>query len=306
VNSNRAMPDPQKSSIAQDQNSDEQIMQLAAATRIYTRAKKVLAAQFMLTIPAGLGTAIIAEQLPALKQWTTTFSFAVALLDALFLERYQSHLKRCGAKIQEAFDCAVLKLPWRKLKVGDPVDTEIVRDEGKSYLRKHADKSHLENWYPPVVSSLPLPLARFICQRANCWWDANLRRKYSLGLKLILVLLTISVVVCGLEAHQTLGQLVLSLIAPLSPALLWGIREIRKQNESAEALDKLRGQIEQTWSTALQRALAFDAAEQASIEIQNEVFDRRSRHPLIFNWINRLVRTKQQTAMNEKAQELVM
>lgn len=300
------IPEPQGSSVARGQNADEQIIRLAAASRIYTRAKVVLAAQFLLTVPAGLATGVIAAQFPALKQWTATFSFAVALIDALFLERYQSHLKKQGAKIQEAFDCAVLDLPWRKLKAGDPVETEIVHDEGKSYLRKHPDQSNLENWYPPVVSNLPLYLARLICQRANCWWDAKLRRKYCLGLKLILAVLTVALVVCGLKINQTLGQLVLSIVAPLSPALLWGTREIRKQSEAAETLDKLRYQVEQTWDKALHGALAPGAIQQASIEIQDEIFDRRSRHPLIFNWINRLVRDKQQEGMNEKAQEMVM
>jgi len=79
----------------------------------------------------------------------------IALMDALFLERYQSHLKKLGAKIQETFDCDVLNLPWRRLKAGDAVDTELVREEGKAYLQKQADKSYLENWYPPVVSLLP-------------------------------------------------------------------------------------------------------------------------------------------------------
>jgi len=138
-----------------------------------------------------------------------------------------------------------------------------------------------------------LPLARLICQRANCWWDAHLRRKYSFGLKVILVAVTIAVVMFGVESNRTLGQLVLSVIAPLSPALLWGIREIRKQDEAAEALDKLRSQVEQTWESALRGAVTSEAAEQISIAIQNEIFDRRSRHPLIFNWINRLARSKQ-------------
>jgi len=43
----------------------------------------------------------------------------------------------------------------------------------------------------------------------------------------------------------------------------------------------------------------------ASVEFQSQIFDRRSRHPLIFNWINRLVRDKQQVSMNDKAKELV-
>ena len=298
------MPEPKSSLIASDQNADEQILRQAAASQIYSRAKNVLAAQFLLTVPAGLATAILAAQMPALKQWTAAFSFGVALLDALFLEKYQSHLKKQGAKIQEAFDCSVLGLPWRKLKVGNPVDTEIVREQGKAYLRRGTNKALVENWYPPVALTLPLVYGRLICQRANCWWDAELRRKYSVGLKLILVALAVAVIICGLQTNQPLGQLVLALVAPLSPALLWGVREIRKQDEAAEALGKLRGEIEQMWESLVKGTLTPEAVAEVSIQIQNEIFERGSRHPLIFNWINRRVRRKQQISMNEKAQEL--
>jgi len=59
-------------------------------------------------------------------------------------------LKKQGAKIQEAFDCEVLNLKWRKIKAGEPVETEIVRDEGNSYIRGHPDLTALRDWYPPL------------------------------------------------------------------------------------------------------------------------------------------------------------
>lgn len=299
------MNPPTTNEIATKQNTEGQILRLAAMSRVYSRAKFVLGTQFILTVPAGLATAIIASQVPSLKHWTVTYSFAVALLDALFLEKYQNSLKKQGAKIQEAFDCDVLGLEWRKPKAGDPVDTETVREEGTAFLTKHPDAAGIRDWYPPVVSQIPLPLARLICQRANCWWDAKLRRRYSYTLKVTLWVLTALVLMFGLHGNQTLGQLVLAFVAPLSPALLWGIREIRKQNEAAEALDKLRGQIEQVWEQAFDGTLGEDALLVTSVDFQNEILERRSRHPLIFNWINSWVRDKQQTSMEAKAAELV-
>lgn len=299
------MNQPTTNNIAAEQNADRQILRLAAASAIYSRAKCVLGVQFFLTVPAGLLTAILASQQPELKHWTFTYSFVVALLDALFLEKYQNNLKKLGAKIQEAFDCDLLGLPWRKLRAGDPVDTESVREEGTAFLVKHPDTTGIRDWYPAVITQISLPLARLVCQRANCWWDAKLRRRYSFILKVVLWVLTALVVMFGLHANQTLGQLALAVVAPLSPALLWGIREIRKQSEAAEALDKLRGQIESVWAQALNGSLNDNALLDTSVDFQNEIFERRSRHPLIFNWINSLVRDQQQESMKAKAVELV-
>lgn len=53
--------------------------------------------------------------------------------------------------------------------------------------------SILKDWYPKEVAALALPLARLVCQRANCWWDANLRRKYANWLLAILIVTFVAV-----------------------------------------------------------------------------------------------------------------
>ena len=61
--------------------------------------------------------------------------------------------------------------------------------------------ARLKDWYPPVVGDLPLPLARAICKRANCWWDAELRRRIPhVAVAVMVVIFAISTV-SGIIGH---------------------------------------------------------------------------------------------------------
>ena len=171
--------------IGNQQNSERQLDKLAAVSFFYSRAKFFLGLQFALTVPAALVLAIIILVIPDAKGWTTFYALTVALLEALLLDRVQAHYKKLGARTQELFDTELLGVPWNKLRAGPKPDSEdILQAATKFKTKSKLDK--LRDWYPPVASELPLPMARLVCQRANTWWDANLRKKYANALIVIL------------------------------------------------------------------------------------------------------------------------
>ena len=98
---------------------------------------------------------------------------------------------------------------------------------------------------------------------------------------------------------------VLTVLAPLTPAILWGVREIRKNSSAADDLGKLQTHIEGLWRDALAGNLAGDALEEESILIQNQVFHSRSKNPFVFNWVYRLLRGEKEKTMHEVASQLV-
>ena len=67
----------------------------------------------------------------------------------------------------------------------------------------------------------------------------------------------------------------------------------------------MRMEIKSAWEKALASRLSEDELDRFSEQIQDEIFERRARHPLIFNWINSLARTSQEPGMNTKAKEMV-
>lgn len=290
--------------LATEQNTDRQLLRFGAVSASYSRAKTVLALQIGLTIGGGLAWSILASRFPALAVWAAFYAFSVALLDALVLERYQTHLRKQGARIQELIDTDLFALPWRTITVGEPPETEVVHDEGRRYLARHGD-AKLRNWYPPVVATVPIALARLICQRANCWWDARLRQRYAVALLTVLATLTLVVVSLGIMHGMKLDRFVLTILAPLTPAYLWGVREWHKQREAADVLDGLRKHAEDTWHRALSTELSDDEILPTSCAIQDGIFAARSQRPLIFNWIYRSHRERNEASMTVKAGELV-
>ncbi|MBX2991473.1 MAG: hypothetical protein KF749_09930 [Bacteroidetes bacterium] len=86
----------QESGLATRQNLPEQICLLAASSSVYSKAKRILGVQFTLTIMGAVVWSILVESKPNLKVWLVFYAFAVALLDALYLEKQQTRLKVKG------------------------------------------------------------------------------------------------------------------------------------------------------------------------------------------------------------------
>lgn len=295
---------PQSCDIDKRQNLERYLDLLAAGSFFYRRAKCYLGLQFVLTVPAAVVLAIIILYVPEAKGWTTFYALSIALLDTLVLDRVQSHYKRLGARTQELFDSELLGLEWNMLRAGTKPDSEDLLQAAAKF-KKRLGMDRLRDWYPPAVCELPLPLARLVCQRANTWWDATLRKKYAIALIAILVLSIALVFMVSLVAGHTVEGMVLSVYAPIAPGVLWSFREIGRQHKAADALDKLRTNVEQLWSVSLSGNLDRAHLDIKSRQIQDSIFDGRVGNPLIFDWINRLVRPAQQVSMNAKAGELI-
>jgi hypothetical protein len=294
-----------RSDIPERQNDVPHLGLLAAFSRFYQRAKLVAAIQFILTVPMAVVSAGVIAAEPKAKLWPTFFALTIALVDVLLLERVQLNFKKLAARTQEQFDCELFGLPWRALRVGEKTEVGDVLHAAERFKEKKPFMENLRDWYPPAVGKLPLPLARLICQRTNCWWDSSLRKQYANALLGILVLVVIAVFVIALARAQSVEQMILTVYAPIAPAILWTVREVSRQRNAAEALDKLRGHVDGVWATAMKGQLGREELEAAAREIQDSIFDGRTKNPLIFDWINNIVRPRHQVSMNAKADEMV-
>lgn len=281
------------------QNSKSSLDKLRTASFFYGQAKLVSAWQFCLSVPGALGISLLIAACPNTKPWGVLYSVLVALLDTLWLDRWQNRLRTLGAKSQEEFDTELFDLPWRSLQAGPRLQPEDVASANRNY--RDGD-SHLMDWYPASVGSLDFPFNALACQRINVWWDSVVRRKLARSILVLLFVVTIAIVAIGVATRQPADRLILTVVAPLLPVVLWCVREALRQFDAATKLDAIKTAIASTWDAALSGQV--ELARVKVIEFQAAIYDGRSRHPLVFNWIHRHFRPEGQETMAEMADRL--
>jgi predicted pore-forming effector associated with SMODS systems len=289
--------------IVSRQNLPDNIKKLAAQRYFYSRAKRLTAVQTVLDVLSPIVGAITVVLKPDADLWAATVGIAIALLDTLLLEPKQTGFRELGANTQEEFDCSVLDLPWNAPLAGDRVNAEDIHEGYKTY--KPSKSAPLEDWYPKVVAALPLYQARLVCQRTNSWWDSKLRRRYCGWIGGTLSVVIASVIMLGLVNGMSLQKFVLAVVAPLLPAILWASREYQRQKDTAARSDRLKAYGESLWEQVIRNEIAESEVSKRCRELQDAILIRRQESAPVFDWVYKLLRSKQEGQMNVGAQKMV-
>jgi hypothetical protein len=286
--------------IANIQNQEKHLQQLAAQRQLYATAKKVFGWQFIVAGPVAVGTSIAAIANPDIKAFVAAWGLALVIADLFWFTPWQKRLRENAAKVQELFDCEVLEMPWNSLKAGHEPDQELVKEQSDNYESWRVKMPPLENWYPVSVGGLPLYLGRMVCQRCNCWWDSKQRRHYAGWILFIVVVAIVSVLFLALRGGLTVGDFVLQVAVPLSPVMLFGLRQFSDQRDSANRLDKLKSHVEVTWKRAIENG--EDGALAEARNLQDEIFENRKKAPPVLDHLFRRLRTSYEVQMNHSSQ----
>lgn len=294
-----------RNTIARDQLDPKQLDRLAAQRKLYTDAKTSYIVQTLLSMP-GVGVVALASLwIPSLADALPLLGLALLLMDLLLATPSQRSLREQAARIQEAFDCDVLQLEWRELKAGRRPTVEAVTQHAERFRHAGGDMTLLRDWYPLGVATLPMPLARLVCQRTNSWWDATQRRRYAwwgvAGTLAVAALLLVVTLVRGL----THDRVMLQVVAPLSPALLTGLRLFRENIAAARRADRRKVQADDLWERALRGEIVGAALDLASRDLQDRIFDHRRQSPSTLDWVYRKLRSEHEAQMNKNADALV-
>lgn len=259
-----------------------QLKRLAAQRQLYSDAKVIQAIQMGLCVLSPLILAWLVAYCFFPRVWAA-FSGIIITCLFLFFNSQQQVRREKAAKIQELFDCQVLELEWQELMIGSRLETEIVEKYASKHKCKDPSYSNFKGWYPKNVGKLPLHLGRIVCQRSNCWWDAQLRRRYANWVVCSTLIVLIVVVTClGFIGGMTFEKFILAAVNPLMPALVLGRQQYRDHIQSATRLDELKKYAEGLWDKALEGTSPEELTHN-SRDLQNEIYNNRRRNPLIFN-----------------------
>lgn len=269
--------------IALEQNKPERLLLLHAQRLFYARAKTrqntfAIAALVLPTVGVFFGT-----EHPALRPFLGLGSILLLLLEVGVLSGMQREDCKRGAKVQEQFDTEVLCLDWNKLVAGSRVDAEDIRAIVPKVVPASV-KEKLENWYERALTTLPLPLARLLCQRTNITYDMRVRTSYARILLSSAVLIAVVLTLYGLHQDLKFSGLILAAWLPALPLATFLLKEYRKQKDTIESLTTLKSEIEKAWDKAL--AGASDAELTVIARgLQDAIYRHRASNPLVLDWL---------------------
>lgn len=290
--------------IPTEQNAERQLQRLAAQRQLYATAKTLFGWQVFVSGPVAVALALLVLVSPQLKAYAALWGILVSLSDVFWLTPWQKRLRNKAARVQELFDCDVLVLPWDELKGSKRPEPELVKEQSDKHKQWEASMPPLSNWYGPEVGCLPLHIARIACQRSNCWWDSKQRRRYAVLVIVGVAAVFLAVLFLAMGNGFTIEDFVLKVAAPLSPALLLGIRQFAEQMEAASRLDTLKEHAERLWSDALSGRQESEITLRAR-GLQNEILENRKRSPLVFDGIFKRLRRDYEIQMNHGVAEFV-
>ncbi|MEI7899755.1 MAG: S-4TM family putative pore-forming effector [bacterium] len=291
-------------SISTEQNSERQLQRLAAQRQLYSTAKTIFGWQLFISAPITVVLAFSVIMYPPLKAFAALWGILVTLCDVMWLTPWQKRLRNTAARVQESFDCDVLSLPWDELKAGKRPDPELVKEQADKYKSWALSMPPLSDWYAKDVDCLPLHVARLVCQRSNCWWDAKQRRRYAIAIILCVVAIFLAVLFLAMGNGLTIEDFVLKVTTPLFPALLIGYRQFTEQMEAATRLDKLKEHAERLWGDALAAEPESEITAR-SRGLQDEILENRRKSPLIFDALFKRLRRDYEVQMNHGVAEFI-
>lgn len=291
-------------SIVQRQNLPENIERLAAQRNIYSRVKNIIGLQMMLSVPVAICAAITTIVKPELKGYMALWGILVVVFDLFVFTPWVKKLRDNAARIQELFDSNVLGLDWNEISVGKRPEPELVHEEVEKHGMNEERIAGLRNWYPKIIDTVPEICGIIISQRSNVWWDARMRRKYALSIRVVLVFVALGLISYGLYEKKDMFEFLAYIVAPLAATYVFGYRQMIEHGDAADRLDKMKELSEKIWSDAIAGKDAVTLKLKCRT-LQDQIFDHRKKNPPIFDFVFRWFRNGNEVLMNKGAEALV-
>ena len=264
-------------SIQEKQNLPESLEKLAAQHLLYGRAKKMRNISILLIVlVAILGFIASVAGKQDFIHYVPVLTLLIWFLDQQFFKRRESRCKTEAATIQEDFDCFVLDLPWPSHKELQRPTPDRVRQLAAAVASKPEVLEKFKNWYPPEVILQDPILSRVRCQRMNCWWDVNLRHRWSAVLKWFFWVFAVLVLSLSIVTGITVLKLI-AVIASNIRILAWGLGEINDQDEAVARIDRIHRHISNLCG---QKEISLNDVRR----IQDEIFEHRRLNPPVPDW----------------------
>lgn len=286
------------------QNSEDSLNKLAAQREMYRKAKQLFVAQSIVSGPFACILIIIGLAYANTKSYIAIWSVGYLFIEILIISPYQKMIRKDAAKIQEAFDTELFSMEWNSVCCGTMPKKELIIQYSGEHKNLDPNFEKLQNWYPKAIAELPNNAATLICQRTNCWWDGDQRKKYSL-MSLVALISSIAIgAITSLTLNLSAQDAILSIALPLLPMLKLLITQFIDQRDAAVRLEHLHQEQEKIWSKLL-KVQDEKTLSQELRSLQNEIFNSRSRNQPVIDVIYNFFKDSRECEMNATAEQLI-
>lgn len=291
-------------SIIERQELPENIELLAAQKNIYSRAKNIIGFQMILSVPIAICAAIATIVKPELNGHIAIWGVLVVLFDLFVFTPWVKRLQDSAARVQELFDVKVFGLDWNGISIGKKPDSELIHEEANKHGLEEKRITGLRKWYPTNIDRIPEIFGIIISQRSNVWWDARMRRKYTLSVRIVLVGIALVLTGYGLYEKKDMFEFLAYIIVPLASTYIFGYRQMMEHGDAADRLDLLKELAEKIWSDAME-GKDIATLQSESRALQDQIFIHRKMNPPIFDFLFKWFRDGNEVLMNKGAEALV-
>ena len=282
--------------IAQEQNTPESLLLLAAQKRIYSLAKRTHSIRVVVVLLLELVAPFVVLALSDWKDGLELVGAGLTLVSALILVGIEANRVKQAATIQEELDIHLFQLPWNKTLVGHEVAPELISRAAKEYK---GGEDKIRDWYPDP-SGAPYPKDVFLCQRTNLMWGVRLQSNYAYTLIGITTGYFLLGALIGIVRQESLVAYLVAILVPALPALLEAIDTYRRHTESAREKAELLAHVDDLIKDKIDSLRLVEECR----NIQNSIYVMRSTRPLVPDWWYELWRKKFDIDAREGVQAL--
>lgn len=230
------------------QNTEENIERLMAQRILYSNVKFINHVNFffsvLMPILITLSKDYIITVFPGVKndilQYFSYYGIGI-LIFTIITNGYISIAKKNAAKIQEAFDCDVLDIPWNELKCGDKVNHRVIVKAAEKYKEKY-NIDILKNWYISQEYRLAPLKMTILCQNENTEWDLSQRAVVGYIIKTIISLSTVLLLFYGIYNGVKLSDFLFYIVF-LLPLIRHIYLTLKDNKETIERITRLNAFI---------------------------------------------------------------
>jgi hypothetical protein len=287
------------------QNSPENQANLIAQQKMYSEGKILQGIHFTVSV-------IIIILLTFLKiillligidiSWVLAFYSLFAIITGFLLEEMIIKLKHGAAQIQELFDCNVLDIEWNYNLISSKPDPEIIFKYYKKSNFKPIKGLSTIDWYSVDIQLVNDNVAKFICQRSNCYYDTVLKQKMKSRIILFSIISFFIVVFGAMLGDITLIKFILNVITPLLPLYIFSFKLFIEFNRSRNGLIELRSIINRNWDLILNKDTRD--LDKMVRQIQDRLYLNRKNSPLVPDFFYKRLRKSNEDEMNYSVKQL--